>query len=120
MATPEPPSFTWTILPFGVATTSLPNAKPGTPYGPVTPQKPVGSETSATGYTTTLKWGKVLLPKGLKLSSSGVLSGTPKHQAARSVRSVVVEVTETVITLNGNKKVKTKTTAEATIPLTIT
>ena len=32
---------------------------------------------------------------------------------------MTVQVTETVITLNGKKKVKTRITAQATIPLTI-
>ncbi|MGA8726953.1 MAG: putative Ig domain-containing protein [Acidimicrobiales bacterium] len=111
--------FTWTILPFGVATTSLPNARPGTPYGPATLQAG-GVGASATGYTTTLKWGKVLLPKGLKLSSSGVLSGTPSAKLPTVSFPLVVNLTETVITLNGKKKVKTRTTVQATIPLTIT
>ena len=34
--------------------------------------------------------------------------------------TVVAQVTETVTTLNGKRKVKTPTTVEATIPLTIT
>jgi hypothetical protein len=33
---------------------------------------------------------------------------------------VVAQVTETVITLNGKKKVKTPPTVQATIPLTLT
>jgi hypothetical protein len=105
-------------IPFGVATTVLPSATPGTPYGPVTLQT-VGEGTSTSPYTTTLKWKKVSLPKGLKLSSAGALSGTPNSRLAAGSSSVTVQVTETVTTLNGKKKVKTKTTAQATIPLTI-
>jgi hypothetical protein len=62
-----------------------------------------------------LKWKKVTLPKGLKLSSTGVLSGTPSAKLA-APSSVTVKVTETVTTLNGKKKVKTPTTVQATIP----
>ena len=57
---------------------------------------------------------------GLNLSSTGVLSGTPSTKLAAGPSSVTVQVTETVTTLNGKKKVKTKTTVQATIPLTIT
>lgn len=55
----------------------------------------------------------------LKLSSKGVLCGTPSKSLAAGPSSVAVKVTETVTTLNGTKKVKTPTTAEATIPPTI-
>ena len=69
---------------------------------------------------TTLKWKKVILPKGLKLSRAGVLSGTPNKRLAAGPSSVTVQVTETVTTLNiKNRPVKTKTTVQATIPLTI-
>jgi hypothetical protein len=114
-------SFTWTILSFGIATTSLPNATPKTPYGPDGPVtlQAAGLGVSAPGYTTTLKWKKVTLPKGMKLSSAGVLTGTPNKNLAAGPSSVTVKVTETVTTLNGKKKVKTNTTVQATIPLTI-
>ena len=108
-------NFTWTILSFGIATTSLLNATPTSPYGPVTLQA-AGLGVSANPYTTTLKWKKVTLPKGMKLSSAGVLSGTPNKNLAAGPSSVTVKVTETVTTLNGRRKVKTATTAEATIP----
>jgi len=108
-AVPPPPP-----PPFGVATTSLPKATPGTPYGPVTLQAG-GLGVSASHYVTTLKWKKVTLPKGLKLSSAGVLSGTPSAKLA-APSSVRVQVTETVTTLNGRKKIKTPTTVQATIP----
>ena len=113
-------NFTWSILPFGIATTSLPDATPGTKYSPSVTLEAAGLGVSAPGYTTTLKWAKVSLPEGLKLSSKGVLSGTPNKNLAAGLSSVTVKVTETVTTLNGRRKVKTKTTAEATIPLTIT
>lgn len=59
---------------------------------------------------TTLRWKKVSLPKGMKLSSAGVLSGTPNKYRAAGLSSVTVKVTETVTTLNATKNVKTKTT----------
>ena len=70
----SPQSFT--VLGFTVTTTSLSDTTPGTRYGPVTLQA-AGIGVSALGYTTTLKWDKVSLPRGMKLSSKGVLSGTP-------------------------------------------
>jgi hypothetical protein len=65
---------------------------------------------------------KDALPKGLRLSSAGVLSGTPNKKLVAGSSSVTVQVTETVTILNGNngkKKVKAKATVQATIPLTI-
>jgi hypothetical protein len=107
------------VEPFGISTTSLPNATPGTAYGPVTlTTQEAGVSTSPN--VTTLKWKKVALPKGLKLSSTGVLSGTPSSKLLADPNSATVQVTETVITLNGKMKVKTPTTVEATIPLAIT
>lgn len=104
---------------FFVATDSLPTATPGTPYGPVSLQA-ANLGTSTGPYMTTLKWKKVMLPKGLKLSRTGVLSGTPNKRLAAGPGSVTVQVTETVTTLNSkNRPVKTKTTVQGTIPLTI-
>ena len=101
-------------LPFEISTTSLTHATPGTPYGPVT-LLTTSPDASTSPFVTTLKWKKVTLPKGLKLSSGGMLSGTPNAKLA-APSSVTVQVTETVITLNGKKKVKTKTTVQATLP----
>jgi len=106
-------------VPFSIATTSLPNAMPSSPYGPVTVQAAnLGVSTSPN--VTTLKWTGAEVPKGMKLSSTGVLSGKPSAKLVPGAYSVVAQVTETVTTLNGRKKVKAKTTVEATIPLTIT
>ena len=102
-------------LPFEISTTSLTHATPGTPYGPVT-LLTTSPDASTSPFVTTLKWKKVTLPKGLKLSSGGMLSGTPNAKLA-APSSVTVQVTETVITLNGKKKVKTKTTVQATLPI---
>jgi hypothetical protein len=102
-----------------IVTSSLPNYRPGLSYGPVTLQTS-GEGTSTAPYATTLKWKKVSLLKGLKISAAGVLSGTAGRFVTAGPSSVTVQVTESVITLNGTKKVKTKTTAKATIPITIT
>ena len=103
---------------FRVSTLSLPSVVPGTTYGPVTLQV-ANVAASTTPYTTTVKWKKVSLPKGLKLSAAGVLSGTPYKRLAAGPSAVTVSVTETVTTVNGRKRVKTPTTVQATIPLTI-
>jgi hypothetical protein len=103
---------------FAIATTSLPSATTDIAYGPDT-LLATGTGVSATGYTTTLKWKKVSLPKGLKLSSAGVLSGTLNKSLVGGPSSVSVQVTETVTTLNGRQKTKTDSTVQATIPLTI-
>ena len=103
---------------FLITTSSLPPATPGTVYGPVTLQT-ANQGVSSSPYVTTLKWKKVTLPKGLKLSRDGVLSGTLNAKSVPGPSSATVQVTETVTTLNGSKKVKTKTTAQATIPLTV-
>ena len=103
---------------FSVAIPSLPSATRGTAYGPVALQA-ANIGTSSSPYTTTLKWHKVWLPTGLKLSSAGVLSGTPSTKLFPYVYPVGVKVTETVFTLSGGKKVKTQTTVQAVIPLVI-
>ena len=103
---------------FAISTTSLPSATTNIAYGPVTLQA-TGAGVSATGYTTTLKWKKVSLPKGLKLSSAGVLSGTLNKSLVGGPSSVSLQVTETVTTLNGRQRAKTDSTVQATIPLTV-
>ncbi len=104
---------------FHIVTTSLPKATPGTPYTGVTLQAAdVG--VSASPYTTTVKWKKISLPKGLKLSTAGVLFGTPSPKLTAGSTKAEVQATERVITLNGKKRIRTKTTVQATIPLTIT
>ncbi len=113
------PSVTITTSGFGISTSSLPPATPGMAYSPVALQ--AGNlGTSASPHVTTVKWHKVALPKGLRLSSAGVLSGTPNKKLAAGPSSVTVQATEKVTTLNGKMKIKTETTAQVTIPLTIT
>lgn len=100
---------------FFIPTSPLTAAKPGFAYGPV-PLQVANEGTSMSPYSTSLKWKKITLPKGMKLSSAGVLSGRPNNKLAAPI-SVTVQVTETVTTLNSESKpVKIKTTAQATIP----
>jgi hypothetical protein len=100
---------------FFIPTSPLTAAIPGTAYAPV-PLQVANEGTSTSPYSTTLKWKKINLPKGMKLSSAGVLSGRPNSKLAAPI-SVEVQVTETVTTLNNESKpVKTKTTVQATIP----
>jgi hypothetical protein len=108
------PSVIITTTDFYIASTSLPAATPGMAYGPVTLQA-ANLGVSASPHTTKLKWKKVTLPKGLKLSSAGVLSETPSAKLAPPSWATV-HVTETVTTLNGKKKIKTQTMLQATIP----
>ena len=107
-----------TILGFSITTSSLPDATRRVAYGPVTLQE-AGAGTSTSPYATTFKWAMVTLPKGLKLSSRGVLSGIPRKSLAAGTTQVKVKVTETVTTFKDTKKVRTKMTAQATILLTI-
>jgi hypothetical protein len=99
---------------FFFSTTPLPPAAPGTAYGPVTLTTDGGTPSA------TFKWKKVTAPRGLKLSSAGVLSGTPSKKLSAGPTSITVTATETVITVSGKKKTTTKTPIQATIPLTIT
>ena len=112
---------------FQIATSSLPPATRGTPYGPVTLQA-VNLDSSTSPYTTTLKWGKVpsatggkiLLPRGTEArASSGVLSGTPSTKLPAGATSITVQAAEKVVTFNGKQKVVTKKTVQASIPLVI-
>lgn len=111
---------------FLISTSALPSATPGKDYKPVklTAQE-VG--TSSHPYKTTLTWGQqavalpaTALPKGMTLSMAGFLAGTPSKTLRAEHSSIKVKVTETVTAVKGTKKVSTKKTVEATIPLTIT
>jgi len=111
-------AFEQVVDDFAIVPTPLPDARPGAAYGPVT-LTARGVGISASPATTRLKWAKVTLPKGLRLSSAGVLSGTPSRKLTPGATSVTISVTESVTTLTGAKRVKTKTTVQAEIPLTI-
>ena len=103
---------------FTISTPYFPYAAPGSPYGPVTLQT-TGAGTSSSPYTTTVQWFGAELPKGMRLSSAGVLSGTPNAKLAAGSYSVVAQATETVTTVTGRTKVKTNTTVDATVPLIV-
>ena len=72
-------TFTLTVYaPLAVTSpTSLSPATHGQPYGPVT--------FTATGANGIYAWKKVSVPKGLAISSGGVLSGTPKSAGSDTV-----------------------------------
>ncbi len=61
-----------------IRTGELPQATPGTPYS---------EQLSATGGTGTLKWKRIgpKLPKGLKLTKTGSIEGTPTKKVAPGV-----------------------------------
>ena len=100
-----------------ITPTLLPEAARGVPY--TSEALLVSSAGSSGGSTTTLEWHALEIPKGLRLSSSGVISGTPSTQLASGSYTVVASVTETVTTVSGGKTSKTKTTAQTTIPIVI-
>jgi hypothetical protein len=96
---------TLTITGFFVSTASLPAGTRGIPYS---------YQLSATGGLAPYKWKKTaVLPKGLSLGGSGLLSGTvnPKKVAAGSY-PISVQVTDST------KKVHQVATATLTLTLT--
>ena len=104
---------------FLIVAPPLPDATPGVAYGPIalTTQE-VGVSTSP--HVTTLKWTKIEAPKGMNLSSAGVLSWKPGKKLIPGTLSVVAQVTETVTTVTYGRKSIARTTVQATIPLRIT
>ncbi len=78
----------------------------------------LAGSTSTTSCSQRQTAGRSIL-RGLKLFGDGVLSGSPSGKLAAGPSSATVQVTETVTNLNGKRKVKTKTTVQATIPPTI-
>jgi YVTN family beta-propeller protein len=110
---------------FTITTSSLPAGTSGVAYGPVVLHE-AGADRSTSPYATSFKWakGKVVrpataLPRGIKLSSAGILSGTPNSHLSPGQYSVIVKVTEKVTTTFGKHKKVISTTATATIPITI-
>jgi hypothetical protein len=98
-------SFTLSVVPLGITTTSLPNGTAKTPYT---------ATLAASGGNPPYQWKLAAgskLPKGLKLSSSGQITGTPM---AAGKTTVGIQVTDT--------KTKTKPPAQhvATATFTIT
>ena len=86
VGSPVVQSFTLTVPGVDVTTSSVPGATRGAPYT---------VQLVAAGGTTPYKWKKLTtLPKGLKLSSSGLLSGTPGLKDPAGPTTVSVQVTD--------------------------
>ena len=100
---------------FQIFTSSLPNATPGTAYGPVQLQV-VGQATGAT-----LKWKKAgLLPHGLKLLGTGLLQGTASIKLIRgATMPVPIRVTEKWISISGGIRTKHQLTVMMTLTIQI-
>jgi hypothetical protein len=97
-------NFTLTVAGFAITTTALPPGKRGTAYGPV--------QLNATGGLTPYRWKKTsALPKGVKLSSTGVLSGTPRTKLVAGSYPI------SVLVRDATKKVHQ--TATSTLTLTL-
>jgi hypothetical protein len=78
--------FTLTVGGLQVTTTSLPALTEGVAYS---------QQLTATGGIGDLKWKKTAaLPKGLKLSKSGLLSGTVRTTVASGSYTIAVQVTD--------------------------
>jgi hypothetical protein len=89
---------------LAVTTTSLTNATRGVSYS---------YSLSALGGQSPYKWKKTsALPKGLRLSRTGVISGTPSAKLASGPYLIAVQVTDSA-------KKATKQTANATLTLTL-
>jgi Putative Ig domain len=89
--------FTLEVLGLHVTTSSLPTVTPGTPYS---------VQLQALGGLEPYKWkltGKGL-PKGLKLSRTGVISGTVSARQYPSGASFPIAVTVTDATKKGHQK----------------
>jgi hypothetical protein len=99
-------NFTLTVLPMGITTTSLPPGTVKTKYA---------ANLTAVGGNPPYKWslvnGSSPLPKGLKLSSKGVISGKPKKAGTYSFTVQVVDT---------KTKTKPHTQNKATQALSIT
>ena len=118
-----PQSFV--VTDFSISVASLPSAVPGTPYGPVTLQA-TDLDPSTLPYVTTVKWTKqavvlpaTALPKGMTLSSAGILAGTPSVTLTAGWKYIKVKATESVTKVAGVTKHVMKITALATIPIYI-
>lgn len=119
-------SGSWTVVPSPdagptITTTSILDAYPGTPYGPVQLED-AGMTTSTAPYVTAVRWSKVPgteLPRGMTLSATGELAGTPNRHLAAGPTDVSVQITEKATTVVGGKRVKSVTTVQAVIPITI-
>jgi sugar lactone lactonase YvrE len=75
---------------------------------------------STSPAVTSVSWFASSLPAGLKLSSSGVLSGTPKVALAAGNYSIYVSAIEQVTTKVGEVTTVTSKTTSRVIPIVIT
>jgi hypothetical protein len=90
-------------IPLHVTTTSLPEGSRGTPYS---------ASLQAEGGSPPYKWKKLgALPKGLKLSKTGSITGTPSTKIAAGSYSISVQVTDSA------KKGKHSASATLTLKL---
>ena len=72
-------------------------------------------------HTTTLRWQKVSLPNGLTPSPAGVPSSRPEPTPSADAHgTITVQVMDTVINLNGKKKVTCPSSVDAIISCPIT
>jgi hypothetical protein len=98
VGSPATQAFTLTVLGFHVSTSSLPDAVIGSAYS---------VQLQTQGGTPPFKWKKTTkLPKGLKLSSSGLLAGTPSKGPGSYSIGVMVTSNKTAM-------------ATATLPLIV-
>ncbi|HEV3367309.1 MAG TPA: putative Ig domain-containing protein, partial [Acidimicrobiales bacterium] len=104
IGSPASQSFTLTVIaPLVITTTSLPGATPGSSYT---------AQLAASGGVPPFKWKKLsALPKGLKLSSSGAITGTLSSKVAPGTYPVSAQVTD--------KEGKVHTSAQKTINLVV-
>jgi len=103
-----PPFTTPPPMGFRITTTSVPDATPGVHYS---------SQLAATGGPAPYKWKRTagVLPKGLKVKSNGLLTGTPSVKKAKPG-----SYTFTVrATTKKSKANKTVLTATQTLTLTV-
>jgi hypothetical protein len=95
--------FTLTVTGLKITTTSLNTATVGSAYN--------SQQLTASGGIAPLKWSKTgSMPKGLKLSSSGLISGTVSSKATPGNYSLTIKVKDSD---------KPKQTATATFTLTV-
>jgi hypothetical protein len=92
------------VVPLTITTSSLPAGKRGQPYS---------VQLTAIEGVLPYKWKKtVTLPKGLKLSKTGLLSGTPKEALSPGMYPIDVKVSD-----SGKKGTKQTATASLSLEL---
>ncbi len=103
---------------FAIMLPSLPRATRGRSFGPIRLQS-TGVAPSTPLKSVTVSWTPVAVPLGLKLSSSGVLSGVVTTHVAPGNRAVKVRAIETIKTRVGGTFKVTSFAVQATFTLTI-